>query len=40
MASVSLTRRAFRDLHDIERYSVERWGGLSRRIIWMTSSKG
>lgn len=26
MAAVSLTRRAFRDLHDIERYSVERWG--------------
>mgnify|MGYP003342925881 CR=1 FL=1 len=26
MASVSLTRRAFRDLHCIERYSVELWG--------------
>lgn len=26
MASVSLTRRAFRDLHGIERYSIERWG--------------
>ena len=26
MTSVCLTRRAFRDLQDIERYSVERWG--------------
>lgn len=26
MASVSLTRRAFRDLYGIERYSIERWG--------------
>ncbi len=29
MASVSLTRRAFRDLHHIERYSIERWGKTS-----------
>ena len=26
MAFVGLTRRALRDLQDIERYSVERWG--------------
>jgi toxin ParE1/3/4 len=26
MASVSLTRRAFRDLQEIERYSADRWG--------------
>lgn len=26
MAFVSLTRRAFRDLDGIERYSIERWG--------------